>query len=246
MGPGEAVKFFRALALGCLLPASQTSYVLSLMENIEPGESWGLGSAGFSSVAFKGGWGPRAAATSSASPASSTRLHQRRRGRDRRVRAVLWRRDGNADPRRWGPDAVRRGYAVNTAPAVGSVAWSDAGTFGHVAYVVAVGGGSVTIEEYNHSYTGTYDKRTVPASTFTGYIHFKDVPPEPVPRPPPAPTPTPTPPQRRRRPPRRRRLRRRNPRPRHLRRATRRHEWPHEYLGELHERGRHAGTVDPV
>jgi hypothetical protein len=28
------------------------------MQNIEPSESWGLGSAGFSSVAFKGGWGP--------------------------------------------------------------------------------------------------------------------------------------------------------------------------------------------
>jgi hypothetical protein len=56
--PGEAVKFFRALDLGCLLPASQTSYVLGLMQRIEPSESWGLGSAGFSSVAFKGGWGP--------------------------------------------------------------------------------------------------------------------------------------------------------------------------------------------
>jgi hypothetical protein len=56
--PGEAVKFFRALDLGCLLSSSQTSYVLGLMQNIEPSESWGLGSAGFSSVAFKGGWGP--------------------------------------------------------------------------------------------------------------------------------------------------------------------------------------------
>jgi hypothetical protein len=56
--PGEAVKFFRALAVGCLLSSSQTGYVLGLMQNIEPSESWGLGSAGFSSVAFKGGWGP--------------------------------------------------------------------------------------------------------------------------------------------------------------------------------------------
>ncbi len=56
--PGEAVKFFRALALGCLLPASRTSYVLGLMQNIEASERWGLGSAGFGSVAFKGGWGP--------------------------------------------------------------------------------------------------------------------------------------------------------------------------------------------
>jgi hypothetical protein len=56
--PGEAVSFFRSLALGCLLPAEQTTYVLELMESIEPSESWGLGSAGFGSIAFKGGWGP--------------------------------------------------------------------------------------------------------------------------------------------------------------------------------------------
>jgi hypothetical protein len=56
--PEKAVKFFRSLALGCLLSSSQTSYVLGLMQNIEPSESWGLGSAGFRSVAFKGGWGP--------------------------------------------------------------------------------------------------------------------------------------------------------------------------------------------
>jgi hypothetical protein len=55
---GEAVKFFRALALGCLLSSSQTSYALGLMQNIEPSERWGLGSAGFRSVALKGGWGP--------------------------------------------------------------------------------------------------------------------------------------------------------------------------------------------
>jgi hypothetical protein len=58
--PSEAVKFFRALGNDCLLSPTQTSYVLNLMENVEPSESWGLGSAGFSSVAFKGGWGPEA------------------------------------------------------------------------------------------------------------------------------------------------------------------------------------------
>ena len=57
--PGQAVKFFRALGRGCLLPRTQSSYVLGLMENIVPGESWGLGAGGFASrVAFKGGWGP--------------------------------------------------------------------------------------------------------------------------------------------------------------------------------------------
>lgn len=96
---------------------------------------------------------------------------------------------------KWGPDAVKHGYAVNGTPAVGSVAWSNAGTWGHVAYVVAVSGGSVTIEEYNHYLTGTYDKRTVPVSAFTGYIHFKDTPAEPAPVPLPGPNPpTPGPP----------------------------------------------------
>jgi hypothetical protein len=57
--PSETLKFFRALARGCLLPTAQTTYVLDLMENIEPSESWGLGSAHFGvPVAFKGGWGP--------------------------------------------------------------------------------------------------------------------------------------------------------------------------------------------
>jgi hypothetical protein len=58
--PGNAVKFFSALARGCLLSSTRTRYVLGLMEEIVPSESWGLGSAGFSSVAFKGGWGPEA------------------------------------------------------------------------------------------------------------------------------------------------------------------------------------------
>jgi hypothetical protein len=57
--PGEAVKFYRAFAAGCLLPASQTNYVLHLMQHIVSYESWGLGSAGFKAVAFKGGWGPQ-------------------------------------------------------------------------------------------------------------------------------------------------------------------------------------------
>lgn len=56
--PTAEVTFFRSLALGCLLPPTDTHYILELMRSIEPSESWGLGSAGFPSVAFKGGWGP--------------------------------------------------------------------------------------------------------------------------------------------------------------------------------------------
>jgi hypothetical protein len=56
--PSAQIRFLRYLALGCLLPPQSTAYVLGLMDSIEPSESWGLGSAGFRSVAFKGGWGP--------------------------------------------------------------------------------------------------------------------------------------------------------------------------------------------
>jgi hypothetical protein len=56
--PSNAVKFFSALARGCLLQLAQTRYVLGLMQKIAPEDSWGLGSAGFARVAFKGGWGP--------------------------------------------------------------------------------------------------------------------------------------------------------------------------------------------
>jgi hypothetical protein len=56
--PADSARFFSALARGCLLSSGRTSYVLGLMQNIEASESWGLGSAGFHSVAFKGGWGP--------------------------------------------------------------------------------------------------------------------------------------------------------------------------------------------
>jgi hypothetical protein len=58
--PSAEVTFFRSLARGCLLAPADTAYVLGLMGSIEPSESWGLGSAGFSHVVFKGGWGPEA------------------------------------------------------------------------------------------------------------------------------------------------------------------------------------------
>lgn len=82
---------------------------------------------------------------------------------------------------RWGPLAERQGFVVNSNPAIGSVAWSNTGVWGHVAYVVAVKGGNVTVEEYNYLNRGTYDKRVASASSFTGFIHFKDLPtPTPV------------------------------------------------------------------
>ncbi len=56
--PEAATLFFSALDAGCLLSRPRTRHILSLMQQIEPSESWGLGHAGFAHVAFKGGWGP--------------------------------------------------------------------------------------------------------------------------------------------------------------------------------------------
>ena len=86
------------------------------------------------------------------------------------------------------PDALSRGYAVNSSPAVGAVAWETKPPYGHVAWVSSVSGSSVTVEEYNEHGNGTYDVRTVPISAFQ-YIHFKDF--SAAPAPPATPTPPP-------------------------------------------------------
>jgi surface antigen len=102
------------------------------------------------------------------------------------------------DAKNWGPRAKAIGVPVDTNPAVGSIAWSSTGKYGHVAYVSAVDGGNVYVEQYNKNLKGTYSAGWVPASQFTGFIHFKDLtptaptaPPTPDPgttQPPPPPT----------------------------------------------------------
>ena len=73
----------------------------------------------------------------------------------------------------WTGWARNHGTAVNRTPAVGSVASRIGGN--HVAWVDAVHrNGTVTIEEYNHGFDGTYSNRTV-ATTGFEFIHFKDL-----------------------------------------------------------------------
>lgn len=75
----------------------------------------------------------------------------------------------------WDSNAARLNYAVNGSPAPGAIAQTDAGGYGHVAWVRAVNGnGTVTIEEYNYGGKGSYHERTVAASAFR-YIHVKDL-----------------------------------------------------------------------
>jgi surface antigen len=71
----------------------------------------------------------------------------------------------------WDDNARALGFKVDNVPARGAIAESDA--YGHVAWVAAVGDGTVTIEDYNWK-PGAYDVRTVPTSTYV-YIHIKDL-----------------------------------------------------------------------
>jgi surface antigen len=82
------------------------------------------------------------------------------------------------DARHWDDNAEALGYLVDDVPAVGAVAQTDHGRVGHVAWVSAVGDGTVTVEEYNYYTPGAYDVRTVPTSTFR-YLHIADVAPAP-------------------------------------------------------------------
>ena len=88
------------------------------------------------------------------------------------------------DASHWDDAARSLGITVDDIPAVGAIAQTDGGSeLGHVAWVAAVDGDQVTIEEYNFlhlddhgRWTGSrrYNLRTVPSSAFC-YIHVKDL-----------------------------------------------------------------------
>ena len=84
----------------------------------------------------------------------------------------------SATPRTGTTTPTALGYLVDDVPAVGAVAQTDDGRVGHVAWVSAVGDGTVTVEEYNYYVAGGYDVRTAPASDFR-YLHLADVAPDP-------------------------------------------------------------------
>jgi surface antigen len=77
---------------------------------------------------------------------------------------------GNA--KTWDDAARQTGVKVDNKPVPGSVAVSNRGASGHVAWVTGVSGDKVTIEEYNWNNVEAYSKRTVPKDDFT-YVHIK-------------------------------------------------------------------------
>ena len=76
---------------------------------------------------------------------------------------------GNANS--WDDAARASGVKVDNKPKVGCIAQTNAGNYGHVAYVSAVNGNTVTVEEYNHGGVEKYGKRTVSKDSFN-YIHI--------------------------------------------------------------------------
>ena len=80
----------------------------------------------------------------------------------------------------WDDTARTLGYTVNRSPSIGSIAYWDAGTYGHVAWVREVNGENITIEEYNWSTEFGFGTRTISQWAPSGFIHIKDLAPAEV------------------------------------------------------------------
>lgn len=82
---------------------------------------------------------------------------------------------GNANT--WDDRAVADGYVVNQTPAVGAIFQSDAGEWGHVAYVIAVDPltGEWTISEMNNPILNVVTHRTFAreSAIYYDFIHDK-------------------------------------------------------------------------
>ena len=75
---------------------------------------------------------------------------------------------GNA--RTWMGGAQRAGWATGSVPAIGAIAWTPAGYYGHVALVVEISGSRVLVSEMNYYGAFRVDQRWAPASSFA-YIY---------------------------------------------------------------------------
>ena len=73
---------------------------------------------------------------------------------------------GNANT--WDDNA---GYGrISSTPAVGDIAQTDKGPYGHVAIVEAVNGSSIVVSEMNYDSDGHFRYGSYPANYFEHYI----------------------------------------------------------------------------
>ena len=75
------------------------------------------------------------------------------------------------DAKYWDDNARNNGYRVDNSPTSGSIAQTDAGTYGHVAIVDSVHGSTATVEDYNWNGDGHYLVHDINIGDFR-YIHF--------------------------------------------------------------------------
>ena len=73
---------------------------------------------------------------------------------------------GNAS--QWEKAWIAHGWTTSATPVVGSVAWFVGN---HVAYVHAIDGGNVVIEEYNGTSSRSYAMRTIPISSVGRFLY---------------------------------------------------------------------------
>ena len=81
-----------------------------------------------------------------------------------------WGGYGNAN--QWPGNARAAGIPTGNAPRVGSVAVMSGGYYGHVAWVEAVHGDTITVSQYNWGVRGEYSQMTISAGAFDTYIYF--------------------------------------------------------------------------
>ena len=70
----------------------------------------------------------------------------------------------------WYRNAHAAGWSEGTIPAIGAIAWTSQGPYGHVALVEAIDGNQVQISEMNYLGRGKIDKRWVTPDAFK-YIY---------------------------------------------------------------------------
>lgn len=87
----------------------------------------------------------------------------------------MWWGDANM----WPASARRSGFSTGTTPRAGSIAVMYVGTYGHVAWVESVSGGTMIISQYNwptasNGYRwGEYSRMEISTSKFHEYIYVK-------------------------------------------------------------------------
>jgi surface antigen len=74
------------------------------------------------------------------------------------------------DARNWYSRAANSGWSVGSSPAIGAIAWTSAGYYGHVAVVEAINSDHVQIAEMNYNGPYQIDRRWTTASQWR-YIY---------------------------------------------------------------------------